>query len=87
MIAVVGGSILDSSMARDHKRRTVDGRLPCCGANGDHVNYFGRSPTAVCLTDKIARLRVMLNSTVESPAPSRESPLVGTKTTSRREET
>lgn len=84
MIAVVGGFILDSSMTRDPKRRTVDGRLPCCGANGDHVNHFGRSPTAVCLTDKIARLRVMLNSTVESPAPSRESPLWNRRT-SRRE--
>src|SRR5208282_4757074 len=86
MNEVVGCFILDSSMTRDPKRRTVDGRLPCCGAKGDHVKYFGRSPTAVCLTDKIARPTVMLNSIMESPVPSRESPLWN-RSTSRREET
>jgi hypothetical protein len=86
MNKVVGGFILDSSMTRDPKRRTVDGRLPCCGASGDHVNHFGRSPTAVCLTDKIAHPTVMLNSIVESPLPPRESPLRNRRT-SRREGT
>jgi hypothetical protein len=36
-IKVVGGCILDSSMTRDVKRRTIDGLPQACGTNGDHV--------------------------------------------------
>ena len=47
MIKVVGGRILDSSMTRDSKRRTVDGLASTCGTDSDHGNRFGRPPTAV----------------------------------------
>ena len=74
MIKVVGGCILDSSMTRDSKRRTVDGISRTCGTRCDHVNKFGRPPTAIP-NRQINTPQAMLDSRVELPAPSRKSPL------------
>jgi len=77
-IKVVGGFILDSSMTRDPKRRTVDGLAVSCGTTGDHVEQFGRPPTAV-LYQKHSTPPAMLDSRLESPAPSRKSPRLDPK--------
>lgn len=73
MIKVVGGCMLDSSMSRGPKRRTVDGRKIRCGTNGDHVDKFGRPPTAVSHRQN-GTSQAMPNSSMESSAPSREPP-------------
>ena len=73
MIKVVGGCILDSSMTRDSKRRTVDGLSTTCGTCSDHVNKFGRPPTAVPY-QKLSTSQAMPDSRMESQAPSRKSP-------------
>jgi len=73
MIKVVGGCILDSSKTRDSKRRTVDGLLLACGTSSDHVSKFGRPPTAVPHRQD-STPPAMLNSRMESPAPSRKFP-------------
>jgi hypothetical protein len=73
MDEVVGGCILDSSMTRDSKRRTVDGLSNCCGTNSDHDHKVGRPPTAIPYRQDSTPL-AMLNSRMESSAPSRKSP-------------
>jgi hypothetical protein len=73
MIKVVGGYILDSSMTRDSKRRTVDGLAIACGTGCDHVKQFGRPPTAVPY-QKLSTPQAMPDSRMESQAPSRKSP-------------
>ena len=85
MIKVVGGYILDSSIARDSKRRTVDGLRQPCGTGSDHVIEFGRPPTAVP-NRQINTRQAMLNSRMELPAPSRKSPRLDPRI-SRREGT
>ena len=75
MIKVVGGCILDSSMTRDFKRRTVDGLAFACGTGSDHVNKFGRPPTAIPYQQNNTP-PAMLDSRLESTAPSRKSPLL-----------
>jgi len=83
MIKVVGDRILDSSMTRDSKRRTVDGLSTTCGADSDHGNKFGGPPTAVLHHQHNTR-QAMFDSRLEPSAPSRE-PLLGFSGLSRRE--
>jgi hypothetical protein len=83
MIKAVGGCIPDSSMTRDSMRRTVDGLSTTCGTGSDHVNKFGRPPTAV-LYQQHNRPPAMFNSRLESLAPPRKLPREST-VSSRRE--
>ena len=73
MIKVVGGCILDSSMTRDSKRRTVDGLQHPCGtlAATTTNSLAGHLPPFRTYTPP-----AMLDSRLESPAPSRKSPLL-----------
>jgi hypothetical protein len=82
MIKVVGDCILDSSMTRDSKRRTVDGLSMTCGTGSDHGTKFDRPPTAV-LHQQYNTPLAMFNR-LESSAPSREPPW-GFTASSRRE--
>ncbi len=83
MIKVVGDRILDSSMTRDSKRRTVDGLSTTCGTGSDHGNKFGRPPTAVLHHQHNTPL-AMFNSSMEPSTPPRKPPC-GSTVPSRRE--
>jgi hypothetical protein len=85
MIKVVGGCILDPSMTRDSKRRTVDGLQQFCGTGSDHVTEFGRPPTAI-FHHQDNTPPAMLNSRMESSAPPRKPPC-GSAASLRREGT
>ena len=73
MDEVLGGCILRETRIPGRKRGAVDGCATTCGVNDDHVNKFGRPPTAVS-DHQISYAKAMLHSSTEPSVPSRESP-------------